>query len=362
MDLPESNNSRCDSSHRLLFCRRNWRENGSSYDAHMNIRRSVRHLFVAIIVIAACFCCVQSGHASVDPFLDGKIKTLSDRIASWERDGHIVGWLVFSAFFIGLVVTTLQAVPKWWMKILTAGLSLAGAAIIGYSHQFFPADDRTYDKAVRDARNVLEDFSLQLDRYPVLDAETKNALYDKFRQVIVRIGQIEDATIHSGTAHSGTELTNPGPGPALILLPSAQAKTTPSVARRPAWVDTLPNDERNFYFLGNGGGRTFEEARQNALLDARKVVTKFFTQLANESFSLARNSRLTDRLVTVLGKGAEIADTFVVPEEAAGGFHGYALLRLSKSAARFSAESIFVETSVPYDKSFLNKLQKESQN
>ena len=133
----------------------------------------------------------------------------------------------------------------------------------------------------------------------------------------------------------------------MILLPSAEAQTTPSAARRPAWIDTLPNDERNFYFFGNGSGRTFEEARQNALLDARKAVTTLFTQSAKESFSLGRNARLTDQLVTALTKGAEIADTFVVPEEAAGGYRGYALLRLSKSAARFTAESIFVRDKRP---------------
>jgi hypothetical protein len=301
----------------------------------MNIHRSAKPLFLALIVIGACFCCVQSGHASADPFLDGKIKALTDRIASWERDGHVVGWLVFSAFFIGLMVTMLQVVPRWWMKILTAGLSFVGAVIIGYYHQFYPADDRTYDKAVRDARGLLEDFSLQLERYPALDAATKSALEDKFRQLIVAIGHIEDATIHSGTAHSGTEVTSPGPGLGLILLPSAQAQATPSAPRTPAWVGTLPSDEKNFYFLGNGSGTTFEEARQNALLDARKAVTELFAQYAKESYSLVRNARLVDRLVTALAKGAEIADTFVVPEQAAGGYRGYALFASIQKRSAF---------------------------
>jgi hypothetical protein len=361
MDLSQSNNSRFDSRHPLLYPLRNRRGHRGNHASSINVRRTIKFLLLAIIVIGACFCYVQSGHASADPFLDGKIKALNDRVASWERDGHIVGWLIFSAFFIGLVVTTLQAVPTWWMKILTAGLSLVGAAIIGYYHQFFPADDRTYDKAVREARGLLEDFSLQLDRYTTLDAATKNALENKFRQVIVAIGHIEDATIHSGSAHSGTEQTSSDAGVGLILLPSAQAQTKPGEARRPAWIDTLPNDEKNFYFLGIGTGTTFEEARQNALLDGRKAVTALFVQYAKESFSLARNARFADRLTTALAKGAEIADTFVVPEKAAAGYRGFALLRLSKSAARFSAESIFVETSVPYDNSFLNKLQKDSQ-
>jgi hypothetical protein len=248
------------------------------------------------------------------------------------------------------------------MKIVTAGLSFVGAVIIGYYHQFYPADDRTYDKAVRDARGLLEDFSLQLERYPALDAATKSALEDKFRQLIVAIGHIEDATIHSGSAHSGTELTSPGPGLGLILLPSAQAQATPSAPRTPAWVGTLPSDEKNFYFLGNSSGGTFKEARQNALLDARKAVTELFSEYAKESYPLVRNARLVDRLVNALAESAEIADTFVAPEQAAGGYRGYALLRLSKSAARFTAESIFVQTGIPYDKSFLDKVQKDSKN
>src|SRR5260370_21074128 len=142
----------------------------------MSNHRNIKLLFLVLIVVGACFCFVQSGHASADPFLDGKIKVQYDRIASWAHDGHVVGCLVFSAFLIGLLVTTLHLVPLWWMKLLTVVLSFIGAVIIGYYHQFFPADDRAYDKAVRDARGLLDDFSIQLEGDPSLDTATRTAL------------------------------------------------------------------------------------------------------------------------------------------------------------------------------------------
>src|SRR5204863_7530924 len=122
-------------------------------------------------------------YGSADPFLDGKIQVLESKIGSWERSGHLIGWLVFSVFFIGLVVAALHAVTVWWMKIVTGVLSVASAAIVGYYHQFFPADDRTYDKAVRLARSQVEGFRFQLEQFPTLDPATKERLYKEYHDL-----------------------------------------------------------------------------------------------------------------------------------------------------------------------------------
>src|SRR4030095_9643152 len=112
-----------------------------------------RRLPLILLLAVVCFFALVpvSSAASADPFLDGQIKVLEDTIRSWEKNGHIVGWLIFGVFFLGLTVAALQAATTRAMKVTAAALSFLSAVIVGFSHQFFPADDRTYNKAARQA-------------------------------------------------------------------------------------------------------------------------------------------------------------------------------------------------------------------
>jgi hypothetical protein len=110
------------------------------------------------------------------------------------------------------------------------------------------------------------------------------------------------------------------------------------------------------------GGKTFEEAQQNALFAARNAAMEMFIKSAKESASLGGKPQLMDQMVKALTGVAEIAETFTAPDPVAGGYRSFVLLRLSRTAARFTAESIFVQTSVPYDKPFLDRLQKKAKD
>ncbi|MGH8093942.1 MAG: hypothetical protein ACREIF_10780 [Chthoniobacterales bacterium] len=59
-----------------------------------------------------------------------------------------------------------------------------------------------------------------------------------------------------------------------------------------------------------------------------------------------------------VGASAEVAQTFVAPVPG-GGFRGYVLLRLSRSAAAFIARSVFTSAGVPYDEKFLDRIKGE---
>ena len=315
---------------------------------------------VAGLVVGCCLFAVPVCNGTADPFLDGKIQVLESKIGSWERSGHLVGWLVFAVFFIGLIVAALHAVTVWWMKIVTGVLSVASAVIVGYYHQFYPADDRTYNKAVRLARSQVEGFKFQLEQFQTLDPPTKERLYKEYHDLFDRIERIENETIYSSDAALGTQTARNSAG--LSLLPSAYADPGSDAGRVPDWVSNLPSDEKNFYFLGKATGKSFEEARDNALENARDGARAKFLERAKGSALLAENLKLVDQLASALASSAEVAQTFVAPDLAAGGYRGYALLRVSRSAARFTAESIFVKTSTPYDKAFLDRIQKESRN
>src|SRR5207248_9004724 len=112
-----------------------------------------RRIWIVMGLIAGlCLFVASLCYGSADPFLDGKIEVLDHKIGSWERDGRVVGWLIFLVFFIGLVVAALQAVTTWWMKILTGVLPVVSAALVGYYHQVFTADGRASSQAVPHAR------------------------------------------------------------------------------------------------------------------------------------------------------------------------------------------------------------------
>jgi hypothetical protein len=319
----------------------------------------VKLLLISVILVSSFLCLPTVCSASADPFLDGKIKVVEHKILSWERNGQLVGLLIFLVFFIGLAVTALQAATTRAVKIVAAVLSFLSAATVGFYHQVFPADDRTYGKAARQARSKLNAFVYELEQYPTLDKPTEIALHKKFADLLADIEQIENTTIYAADVATASKHDI-----GAILLPSLQAEPTPTptagAVRPPAWAEKVPEDDKNFYFVGNATGNTFEEARQNALKNAQQAADAKFATNAKTSPSLTAKPTFVDEVAKALAAATEAAETFVAPDPAAGGYRAYALLRLPRTAARFTAESIFVQKSVPYDKAFLDRLQKEA--
>jgi hypothetical protein len=67
------------------------------------------------------------------------------------------------------------------------------------------------------------------------------------------------------------------------------------------------------------------------------------------------------QLATALSNAAEIANTFTAPNPV-DGYRAFALLRLPKNTAVFTAQSIFVQTGVSYDNMFLINLRSGLKN
>src|SRR4029077_5798114 len=142
-----------------------------------------------------------------------------------------------------------------------------------------------------------------------------------------------------------------------ILISSAWAdQGVETTSHAPAWAGKPPVDEYNFYYLGVADGRTFQEAHDKALLNAQTSATSAFVKAAAASTQLAGKAELIEELAKALGGAAEVAETFVAPNPSEG-FRGYVLLRLSRSAAAFTARRIFVQASARYDDTFLDKIK-----
>lgn len=311
---------------------------------------NLRLVLAVGMIFAVCLGCPELCHGSADPFLDGKLKILDSKIDAWDHSANIIGTLVFTTVLVGIVVAAMQPTSNSRvMKIVIATLSVIAAALGAFNHQFFPADDRTYKKAARQARVLVNDFELQLARFQTIDDNTRESLYKGFQTLFDRVEQIEES-IYGSTSGSSSSSTT-----AIDLIASAYAG--PDSSGTPDWVAHVPTDEKNFYFVGQAKGRTFDEARNNAIEQAKTAAAGYFSKLANDSTILKNKSELVDQLVRTLVSGGEITQTFVLPTTPGADFSGYALLRIPKGPARFAAESVFVRTGEPYEKKFLNTVQ-----
>jgi hypothetical protein len=291
-------------------------------------------------------------HGSADAFLDGKLKILDSKIDAWEHNASIIGTLVFATVLVGIVVAAMQPTSNSGvMKVIIAALSVMAAALGAFNHQFFPADDRAYKKAARQARVLVNEFELQLARFTTIDDSTRESLYKAFQTLFERVEQIEESIYGSASGSSSSTTTD------IDLISSVYAG--PDAQGAPDWVANVPSDEKNFYFLGKAKANTFDDARKDAIEQAKTAAAENFSKLANDSPALKNKSQLLDQLVRALVSAGEITQTFVLPDAASGDFTGYALLRISKGSARFGAESVFVRTGEPYEKKFLNTVQRK---
>jgi hypothetical protein len=322
----------------------------------MNIRMTMK-ISILLLVASGWFVCLSLCHASADPFLDGQMKLVESQIKHCENMSYFLESLTLAVFICGIAVGLLQPGATRGKKIAAGILGFLSAVIVGVTHTFFQADDRAYDKVAQQAHMKLNAFGRQLALYRVLDDETRAGLQKQFGDLQNEIDQLEYTTLYNAAPISSQPTSTSRQGS--ILIPEAWAdQGTETTIHAPAWAEKLPVNEYNLYYLGVADGKTFQEAHDKALLNARTSAASDFVKAAAASTQLAGKAELIEELAKALGGSAEVAETFVAPNPG-GGFRGYVLLRLSRSAAAFTARSIFVKTGANYDAKFLDTIKME---
>jgi hypothetical protein len=321
-------------------------------------RQNIKSL-MAVLLIAGCWHAGSSVcQASADPFLDGQMKLVESQISHWQSMSYFLGALTLAVFVFGVVVGILQKAISRRSKITAGVLAFSSAVIVAFTHQFFQADDRAYDKVAEQARMKLKDFAYQLALYPALDDATKAGLEKQFGDLQREIDQLAYSTLHNATPISSQRTSASGRG--FSLIPEAWAnQSAETTIHAPAWAEKLPVDEYNLYYLGVADGNTFQEAYDKAMLNGRTSAASAFVKAAAAATQLKGNADLIDELAKALGSSAEVAERFVAPSPG-GGFRGYLLLRLSRSAAAFTARSVFVKAGAKYDAKFLETIKSEA--
>jgi hypothetical protein len=311
--------------------------------------------FVLLLVVAGwfvpLFCQASAEPFPADPFLNGQIQVVQGQIQHFRYMAYWLQGLTITVIICGLAVGALQPGATRRRKVIVAVLGFISAVIVAVNHTVFLADYRAYYRVANVAEKTLENFTDQLSLYPEPDKAPILELRRQFIEVKKSIGDLRTATLDDVHQASGGSASQHG----FSLLPEAWAQEPgPTASVAPSWAKEVPVDG-NLYYLGVADGKTFEEAQANALANARTGASSAFVNGA-ASTQLAGKPELIQQLAKVLGAAAEPTQTFVAPG-AGGGFRGYVLLRLSRSAALFAAQSIFVQAGVPYDQAFLDRIK-----
>jgi hypothetical protein len=312
------------------------------------------NLLNGCLIAAVCLLAAPNIHASADPFLDGQMTIVESEIKHWQGMSYLLGGLTLVVFVCGVVVGLLQAGTTRAKKITAGALAFASAVIVAATHTFFQADDRAYDKVAQQARMKLDDFAYNLNLFSTLDDDTKAGMRKQFGDIKKEINELEYSTLHNAAP-----ISNRPRSQSSILIPAAWAEPATDMSHAPAWAKNLPTDNYNLYYVGTATGDTFRAAQENALANARTSLADAISKEAANSARLVSKTDVIEELGKALTGSAEIAETFVAPNPA-GGFRGYVLLRLSRSAAVFTARSIFVKHGVSYDNRFLQTIIKDA--
>lgn len=292
--------------------------------------------------------CLQ---ASADPVLDSGIQMLQGKIHGYYKTAHILEGLSALVILVGLAVGAAQSGDFPGKKFIVAGLGLLSAAIVGLTPVFSRAPYRAYQNVADQMQRTLTNFTWKMNQYTPLTAQMEKDLRSQFSDLLQQVQTMEDVQINNNLPPAAAGTVARG----FSFPPEAWAQeSSATAAALPLWVKEVPVDN-NIYYLGTGDGKTFDEAHDKALANARTGATSAWVQ-ASSGPQLAGKTALIDQLAKALGEAAAPSQSFVarVP---GGGFRGYVLLRLSRVAAAFTAQAVFNQASVPPDGKLLSTMK-----
>jgi hypothetical protein len=293
-------------------------------------------------------------HAA-DPFRQTLLDTLRDienPIQEWEKAGSLELSATIIIGIIGLVITLIQAISSFWIKIVTALLGFISGSLILVNQNCFDADHRAYRSLAKRSHELVDNFKMQLRRLapdPLIPL-TKDQFDDLFKQLLKLkgdVGDLDRATFGKNAVPPASASTG---SVSFSLINSAYAQER--VNDMPEWAKVLPVDTDNIYFVGVANDRTAAAARDAAQKQAKAAVDSSF-ETALHSYSKIPADDVT-HLAHEISESGEVVTTFVEP--ASGSYRGYALVRVPRSLTALSAKGFFLAHKLSFDPKFLDQM------
>lgn len=274
--------------------------------------------------------CAITGSAIADPLLasvDEALKEPIRLVAEWESDRTIAFSMVAIVFFLGAIIAIIQALPTNASKICAVVLGSAVTLLTALSNAYFDFDHRQYKAMASLGRQLLTEINIkkiQLQDFPLDQKQAREAIFEDIRRnanaIVGLPASFKERAVQSSAATSAERLTG-------MLISPALAQQSPT----PAWVNKLPVDDDNLYFLGNADGRDYlavqQASRQNAYDEARSY-------LAGRLQASGKNSGVDSASAAkYLLDSARVASTYSYYDKSRNTIRSYTLLSLSKKIA-----------------------------
>ena len=278
-----------------------------------------------------------------------------DRLA--EMEGEVHGWdkagsweltATVALGIIGLVITLIQTVPSFWIKIVTAILGFVSGSLVLVNQNCFDADHRAYHSLARQSKQLIKDFRMEFDTYPdPLPINDFKFLCGELKRLENNLGDLQRAIFGKNAippAHPSAAVFS------LSLVSSAYAVEGTNVM--PDWAKSVPSDAENIYFVGVANDRTATGARDAAQQQAQ-ASAKSSVMTALQSYPQVPAEDVAG-LADEISNTGEVVSTFVVPN--ASMYRGYALVRVSRALTAVSVKTFFLTHGLPLDPKLLDQI------
>ena len=269
-----------------------------------------------LLIFAVCpFSKAQTLPAQNNPF-EKPVQDVQRDITRWERNANIQIGFVIGIITFGALITVFQSSTQSWCKTATVALGIATSILTGVNAKVFPADYRSYQRAASDGRAVVK--RLEVMNATFAEAQPTGSDLETFtREFNNKIEMFNNITTKLEGSTEST-VTSPGSNSGEIqLLRPVYAQAAPEA---PSWVQNLPSDSRNIFFLGKSSQNSLARAKSDSFDDAMKQA----------SAALAPSELYTDS--RFVREAAIVQDTFFAFDKNSSNYVYYTLVRLGRGS------------------------------
>jgi hypothetical protein len=290
---------------------------------NMNMNR-----LLSLVLVVAVWALTGQVHAdTLLQSVDEALKEPTRLVAEWESDRTIAFSTVATVFVLGAVIAIIHTLPTTASKIAAVVLGSTVSLLTALSNAYFDFDHRQYKAMASQGRQLLTEINIkkiQLQEFPVEQKQAREAIFEEIRKYANAIVGLP-STFKERPVIGAPVATNTA-GLADMLVSSAVAQQA-----IPQWVNRLPQDDSNLYFLGNADARDYfaalQASRQSAYDEARTYLA---ARLASGDRTHGVDNSSAARYLL---DSARVASTYAYYDKSRNAFRSYTLLSLSKAVA-----------------------------